>query len=131
MPSNVKILRTAQEFRLALHQYRGKLLVVNFFTEDCYVCRTMHPKLKKIAGDNPDVVFAKMNGSDEALRPLFEELQITKVPFFHFYRDGTAVTKMSASLNPEKLAVFRAEIAAHKNNNFATADTAAYTQMEA
>ena len=42
-------------------------------------CRTLHPKLKKLAADHPEVLFLKVNGSREQLRPLFEAHGITKV----------------------------------------------------
>jgi thiol-disulfide isomerase/thioredoxin len=40
----------------------GKLVVVNFFAPECYACKSMQPKLRQIARDNPDAVFLKVNG---------------------------------------------------------------------
>lgn len=41
-------------------------------------------------------------------------MRLTQVPYFHFVLDGQLVSEMSASLSPEKLSLFRAELAAHK-----------------
>jgi thiol-disulfide isomerase/thioredoxin len=40
----------------------GKLVVVNFFAPECYACKSMQPKLRQIARDNPDALFLKVNG---------------------------------------------------------------------
>jgi hypothetical protein len=36
--------------------------VADFFTPECYTCKTLYPKLKQIASDNPDVIFTKVGG---------------------------------------------------------------------
>ena len=89
------------------------LLVVTFFTEECYSCRSLHPKLNSIAAAiaGSGVKFVKINGSD----PVWQEFcsaryNLKTVPYFHFYKQGKKVSEMSASLNPQKLAQLRAEI---------------------
>lgn len=109
---------------------QNKLALVNYFTEDCYTCRSLHPKLKRIASDNPDIVILKVNGSIPSLQPLFEEQGIRKVPLFQFVKAGQVKAEFTASLNPEKLALLRAEIAAHKDNSLHRADTSAYANLE-
>ena len=65
-------------------------------------------KLHKIAEDLVgEVVFVKLNGSCPSFHSLFEQLNITSVPWFLFIRDGKIVHGMSTSLNPERLAAFR------------------------
>ncbi|GFH08439.1 thioredoxin domain-containing protein [Haematococcus lacustris] len=108
--------RSAEEYKAALAEAKeqGKLLVAKFFTSDCYVCKSIFPKIRAAARDNPDVLWVKLNGSDPEMVDLFKALDIRKVPYFHMVRDGELVSELTASLNPEKLAVFRAELAAHK-----------------
>lgn len=91
----------------------GRLCLINFFAEDCYTCRTLHAKLKKLAQEHSEVLFIKVNGSMEAMRPVFEHLGVTKVPYFMCVRDGDVVSSFTASLSPEKLALLRRELAAH------------------
>lgn len=38
-----------------------RLHALNFFTEDCYVCRSLFPKIKKIAAQNPDITFVEVS----------------------------------------------------------------------
>ena len=36
------------------------LVVLNFFTEECYTCKTLNPKLKQFAVQYPGVQFVKV-----------------------------------------------------------------------
>ncbi|KXZ45806.1 hypothetical protein GPECTOR_50g600 [Gonium pectorale] len=72
----------------------------------------LHTKLKKLAQEHPEILFLKVNGSNETLRPVFEEHGVTAVPFFLCIRDGRELSRFSASLSPEKLALLRRELMA-------------------
>lgn len=130
----MRLISCRSEYDALIEESRtsGQLLVMNFFTEDCYTCRSLLPKLKQIAGNNPDVLFAELNGSEAGMRPLFGELEITRVPTMQLVRDHQVRAQFTASLNPEKVARIRAEIAAHKGTPaFVQPDTLAYAVLEA
>eukprot|EP00798_Chlamydomonas_sp_ICE-L_P018060 gene18060-24484_t len=114
-PENMRLVNSltvmAKWMKLAADS--NKLLVADFFTPDCYSCKSLYPKLKQIAKENPDVLFAKLNGQDEKLSPYFETVGVKKVPFFRLYRDHKLVSSFSASLSPEKLANLRMESLSH------------------
>lgn len=109
----------------------GKLVVVNFFAPECYACKSMQPKLRQIARDNPDAVFLKVNGLVGDLLQYVEAMQITRIPYFHFYKNNKRVAEFSANMRPDKLALLRAEIAAHKEQPVQQADTSSYQVLEA
>ncbi|GAX84057.1 hypothetical protein CEUSTIGMA_g11481.t1 [Chlamydomonas eustigma] len=111
---SVKLVSSPQQLD-NLIKASARLVVINFFAEDCYSCKSLHPKLKKIAESNLDVVFVKANGSNPEFASYFHEAGITAVPWFHMYRGGQLVASLSASLSPEKLATFRAHISKHKD----------------
>lgn len=92
----------------------GTLVVVNFFAPECYACKSLQPKLRQIARNNPDVLFLKLNGLAGDLKAYCEDVGITRIPFFHFYRANKRVAAFAANMRPEKLALLRAEIAVHK-----------------
>lgn len=133
MPPNMSVAVTVADFQHALQlgNSHGKLIVANFFGEDCYSCRTLHPKLKQIAGDNPDVLFLKVNAGLEDLYNFCVDMGLTKVPYFVLYRKQQKVSQFSASLNPAKLALLRAEIAAQKAVSLQKSDSAVYAECEA
>lgn len=60
-----------------------------------------------------------------------EAMQITRIPYFHFYKNNKRVAEFSANMRPDKLALLRAEIAAHKEQPVAAADTSSHQALEA
>lgn len=108
----------------------GRLVVVNFFAPECYACKSLQPKLRQIAGNNPDVLFIKVNGLQGDLQQYCESMGITRIPYFHFYRGNKRVSEFTANMRPDKLAMLRAEIAAHKPQAIKAADTLQYTVLE-
>lgn len=109
----------------------GRLVVVNFFAPECYACKSLQPKLRQIAGNNPDVLFVKVNGLTGDLQAYCESMGITRIPYFHFYRANKRVAEFTANMRPEKLAMLRAEIAAHKPQHIKAADAPQYTALDA
>jgi thiol-disulfide isomerase/thioredoxin len=108
----------------------GRLVVVNFFAPECYACKSLQPKLRQIAGNNPDVLFIKVNGLQGDLQQYCESMGITRIPYFHFYRGNKRVAEFTANMRPDKLAMLRSEIAAHKPQAIKAADSPQYTALE-
>eukprot|EP00879_Flechtneria_rotunda_P011022 GHRR01011517.1.p1 GENE.GHRR01011517.1~~GHRR01011517.1.p1 ORF type:complete len:130 (-),score=37.29 GHRR01011517.1:257-646(-) len=126
-------IKSLAELQSAVENERasGKLVVVNFFAPECYACKSMQPKLRQVARGNPDVLFLKVNGLEGDLMQYCESMAITKIPYFHFYKNNKRVAAFTANMQPQKLAMFRAEIAAHKEQSVEAADTAKYQALEA
>jgi hypothetical protein len=59
-PQNVRAITTPQEYFNALSTAPGQLVVIDVFIPSCAACRRMFPALKKIASNNPDVLFLKV-----------------------------------------------------------------------
>jgi thiol-disulfide isomerase/thioredoxin len=109
-PANLMSAATPEAFEAAIST--GGLVVVDFFTPWCNACRRLFPALCKVAENNPDVLFLKVNGGDSALGKFVESLAVDKLPYFHFYRDGSLQAHFAANLT--KINLLRAEIAALK-----------------
>mmetsp|Transcript_6013 Transcript_6013/g.16978 ORF Transcript_6013/g.16978 Transcript_6013/m.16978 type:complete len:149 (+) Transcript_6013:1-447(+) len=74
-----------------------RLVVVDFFATWCGACRGLYPKLCRLARENPDAVFLKVNF--EANKKMCKSLGIKKLPFFHFYRGAEGkVDEFTASV---------------------------------
>lgn len=116
-PSNMVNVSTVQELHsaIAAASSAGVLAVVNFFAEECYACRSLQPKLRQMARDAPEVAFIKVNGSKEELRAYCEQMDITRIPYFHLHRDGQRVAHFTANMQPEKLRLLRSQIAQHRS----------------
>lgn len=133
-PENMVNVLSLEQLKVAVEaescSSTGRLVVVNFFAPECYACKSMQPKLRQIARNNPDVLFLKVNGLTGDLKQYCEDMGITRIPFFHFYRANKRVAAFAANMRPEKLALLRAEIAAHKPQSLKAADTPQYTALE-
>ncbi|MEW5303783.1 MAG: hypothetical protein WDW36_006441 [Sanguina aurantia] len=123
--------REQHETLINLARDSSQLLVCIYFTQDCYVCRTLLPKLKQIAGMNPDVMFAELNGSEDGMRPLFDELGIARVPFVQMVKAHEVVVEFPTSLAGEKLAQLRFHISQQKRTGSGSIDVITSASTEA
>jgi thiol-disulfide isomerase/thioredoxin len=132
-PGNMINVQSLEELKTLVEAETttNKLVVVNFFAPECYACKSLQPKLRQIARDNPDALFLKVNGLVGDLMEYIEAMEITRIPYFHFYKNNKRVAEFSANMRPEKLALLRAEIAAHKEQSMQQADTHEYQVLEA
>ena len=55
-----------------------------------------------------------MNGGDTVLSNFVESLAVDKLPYFHFYKEGSLTSHFAANLT--KMNMLRAEIAAQKDS---------------
>lgn len=117
-PPNMRGAATFDELRAAVERApEDQLVVVNFFAPECYACRSLQPKLRQLAAQHPHVAFVKVNGlGGDDLRAYVEAMQIDKIPYFHFYKANARVAEFTANMRPERLALLRAELAAHGGN---------------
>lgn len=92
----------------------NRLTVIEFFVPACPACRSLAPKLRQLAEDNPDVDFVTVNGeASPEMSAAVEALGVDRLPFFAFYRKGGE--RVSAfACNLRRVAVLRAELAAAK-----------------
>lgn len=89
-PANMHTVESADAYKALVAQANaeGRLLVAKFFTTDCWVCKSLHPKIKQLAAANPHILFAKLNGSNPQLVDMFHALGVTKVRALMFVGTG-------------------------------------------
>ncbi|GAB4814622.1 hypothetical protein N2152v2_001668 [Parachlorella kessleri] len=118
-PDNVKHISSVQEMVDELAAAREQLVVADFYAPWCGACRSLYPKLCKLAAENPDVVFLCVN-FDES-RMLVKGLNVKVLPYFHFYRGPEGrVAAFSASVS--KVQLLRDAIAVHNTPRCALSD---------
>ena len=113
---------TAQNFRETVEA--GGIVILDFWAPWCGPCRGFAPTFEKAAGDNPDVVFGKINTDEE--QQLASAFGIQSIPTLVVFRDKVPLMKQAGALPPAALAdvlaqakaldmdKVRAEIAAHE-----------------
>ncbi|KAI8474153.1 MAG: hypothetical protein J3K34DRAFT_409011 [Monoraphidium minutum] len=115
LPPNMELVGSEQELSAAIARgtAAGRLVVVNFFSPECYACKSMQPKLRQIAREREGTLFLKVDGARDGLREYCEAQGVTKIPYFQLYRGGARVAEFSANMRPEKLALLRAQLDEH------------------
>ena len=78
---------------------QSKLVVVDFFTTWCGPCRQVAPVLTRLAAENPDVLFLKVNG--ENCYETARQYSISGWPTFLFFKDGLNCGRVRGANVPE------------------------------
>ncbi|KAK9804101.1 hypothetical protein WJX73_007533 [Symbiochloris irregularis] len=112
-PKNFVTASSPQHLRDILSTV-GSLVVADYFSSWCTACRSLFPKLRQLAENNPDVLFVKVNIGSPDLSDMAQRMGISSLPYFQFYKDGKVATQFTANL----LSVnrLRAAISANKDS---------------
>ena len=94
--------------------------MVMFGSPGCRACRSIDSKLESLAEQNPDVLFAKVNTSEEGMSVVAAGLGVPSLPYFILYsrrgegpnEDKELVSSFTANLS--SIDVLRAEISGVK-----------------
>lgn len=109
-PANVVHVKSEKHLKSLVMSEKD--VVIDFFSPGCLGCKAMWPKVKKLAHQNPEIIFAKVNTADEGLMKIAEGLKVQKLPWFLLFSSGEMVASLTANIST--FDVLRAEIASLK-----------------
>lgn len=78
------------------------ITLVDFWAEWCGPCRAFAPVFEEVAGENPDITFAKVD--TEAEQQLAGMLGIQSIPTLMIFRDGIQLFRQAGALPKAALA---------------------------
>ena len=87
---------TALSDAMFKEQIKTGIVLVDFWAPWCGPCRAFAPIFEKVAGENPDVAFGKVNTEEEA--DLAIEYGIQAIPTLMAFRDGLLVFEQAGAL---------------------------------
>jgi thioredoxin 1 len=91
---------TAQNFRETVEA--GGIVILDFWAPWCGPCRSFAPTFEKAAGENPGVVFGKVNTDEE--QQLAATFEIQSIPTLMIFRDKVLLFRQAGALPPAALA---------------------------
>ncbi|XP_002993160.2 thioredoxin-like 2, chloroplastic [Selaginella moellendorffii] len=108
---NMVEIHSMQEFIDALSNAGDRLVIVDFYARHCNGCRTLYPKLCKIAKEHPEVLFLKINYDDNT--EICKALNVKVLPLFFVYRAQGHLESFSCTIS--KIQRLRDAIAKYTN----------------
>mmetsp|Transcript_31102 Transcript_31102/g.45950 ORF Transcript_31102/g.45950 Transcript_31102/m.45950 type:complete len:109 (+) Transcript_31102:194-520(+) len=100
MSKPYKEISKIDEYHAVMETSNTKLVVIDFYADWCGPCVTIAPIFQKLAEDNEDVEFVKVdvdNAEDVAVA-----CSIEAMPTFQFYKNETKVAELQGA-NKDKL----------------------------
>ena len=89
------MLDTLDDFKAAINGNEGKLVVIDFFATWCPPCVALAPEFEKLAEENDDVVFAKVDVDKNG--DASSEVEITCMPTIIFFKNGEKVKRIEGA----------------------------------
>lgn len=90
---------TAKDFKAAVE--KDGILFVDFWATWCGPCRSFAPVYEEVAGENPDILFAKVDTDKE--QELAATFQIQSIPTLMVFRDRVLLFAQPGALPKQAL----------------------------
>mmetsp|Transcript_69995 Transcript_69995/g.196160 ORF Transcript_69995/g.196160 Transcript_69995/m.196160 type:complete len:105 (-) Transcript_69995:369-683(-) len=88
----MKYIKNMDEWKTLLETSKSKLVVVDFTASWCGPCKFIAPIFEKLAEENPEAEFVKVDVDDAD--DVAAAVGIQAMPTFHFYKGGVKVDEM-------------------------------------
>lgn len=102
-PSSGITAVTSENIKEALASSENKTLVLNFWAPWCPPCKAMTPVLKKMAAENPEVIFGRVDIQTQ--NELASEYGIASIPVTYILRNQKIIKKFDGFAPEEDLKV--------------------------
>lgn len=84
LPSNVKVVKTLQEYKKVVGEEQEKIVVTRFYAPWCKACKAMQPVYYKLATKFTNVLFVDVPVTEENAS-LHQGLGVPSLPYGHIY----------------------------------------------
>jgi len=80
---------------------KNPIAILDFWAPWCGPCKSFAPIFEKVAGENPDILFGKINTEEE--QALAQHFQIRSIPTVMILKEGIVVFNQAGMLPEEAL----------------------------
>mmetsp|Transcript_26264 Transcript_26264/g.53247 ORF Transcript_26264/g.53247 Transcript_26264/m.53247 type:complete len:337 (-) Transcript_26264:422-1432(-) len=96
-PENLRTVVTLEEYKEALDENRGKIIVVRFFATWCKACKAIQPLYYRMAAHYPELLFLEVPVTNQNAN-LHQGLGVPSLPYGHiYYPEAGLVEEMKIS----------------------------------
>ena len=93
----VKVLTSTEQLRNEIKDNPNKLFVLDFWATWCGPCKRIAPVFARLAQENSEAVFYKIDVDEAGVSDLVNELRIESLPTFIFIRGGKILKRFSGA----------------------------------
>jgi thiol-disulfide isomerase/thioredoxin len=83
-PPNLKTVHTLEEYKKAMDEEHGKIVVVRFFATWCKACKAIQPAYYRMASMYPHIAFLEVPVTNQNAN-LHQGLEVPSLPYGHIY----------------------------------------------
>lgn len=91
-PTNLKTVNSLEEYKEALDENAGKVVVVRFFATWCKACKAIQPSYYRMASLYPQCVFLEVPVTNQNSN-LHQGLEVPSLPYGHIYYPGAGLVE--------------------------------------
>lgn len=102
-PSSGIVILTSENIKEVLVSSENKTLVLNFWAPWCPPCKAMTPVLIKMAEENPEVIFGRVDIQTQ--NEMASEYGIASIPITYIMRNQKIIKKLSGFASEEDLKI--------------------------
>lgn len=102
-PSSGIVILTSENIKEVLVSSENKTLVLNFWAPWCPPCKAMTPVLIKMAEENPEVIFGRVDIQTQ--NEMASEYGIASIPITYIMRNQKIIKKFSGFASEEDLKI--------------------------
>ena len=110
--SNYRLVESKTHLKSLVNSEAHQATLVVFGSSACRSCRSIEAKIASLAGDNEDILFAKVNTAAEGMAEIAEGLGVPSLPYFLIYSQKELVSSFTANIST--IDILRAEISSVK-----------------
>jgi len=91
-PANIRTVHTLEEYKAALDEERGKIVVARFFATWCKACKAVQPAFYRMASLYPQITFLEVPVTNDNAN-LHQGLDVPSLPYGHIYHPNAGLVE--------------------------------------